>query len=103
MKEDEKNIAEEKKRWEEKTLKPAPERFKLKESPTAFYSPLELEEGFHFLDKVGFPLIPLPRALLSTPSAAAWSFLRRLPFIGRPGGCGPGCSRKNSGPRIKGP
>lgn len=55
MKEDVEKIKEERKKWEEKTLKPALERFKLKESPTAFYSPLELEEGFHFLDKVGFP------------------------------------------------
>jgi methylmalonyl-CoA mutase N-terminal domain/subunit len=48
-------IKEEKQRWEEKTLKPALDRFKLKESPTEFYSPLDLGEGFDFLARVGFP------------------------------------------------
>lgn len=55
MKEDLEKIKEERKRWEEKTLKPALERFKLKESPTQFYSPLDLEDGFDFLKQVGFP------------------------------------------------
>ena len=55
MKEDLEKIKEEKKRWEEKTLKPALERFKLKESPTQFYSPTDLDDGFNFLDRVGFP------------------------------------------------
>ena len=50
-----KKIKQEKSRWEEKALKPALERFKLKESPTRFYSPLDLENGFDFLDQVGFP------------------------------------------------
>ena len=40
MKEDLEKIKQEKKRWEEKTLKPALQRFKLKESPTQFYSPV---------------------------------------------------------------
>jgi len=48
-------VQEEKKKWEEKTLKPALERFKLKESPTRFYTPLDAGEGFDFLGKVGFP------------------------------------------------
>ena len=45
MKEDLEKIKQEKKRWEEKTLKPALDRFKLKESPTRFYSPSDLEGG----------------------------------------------------------
>jgi len=48
-------VHEEKKKWEEKTLKPALERFKLKESPTRFYTPLDMGERFDFLGKVGFP------------------------------------------------
>ncbi|MGQ9694593.1 MAG: methylmalonyl-CoA mutase family protein [Thermodesulfobacteriota bacterium] len=55
MKEDLEEIKAERKRWEEKTLKPALERFKLKESPTQFYTPLDLEDGFDFLKQVGFP------------------------------------------------
>lgn len=55
MKEELEKIKEEKRRWEEKTLKPALERFKLKESPTQFYTPLDLEDGFDFLQQVGFP------------------------------------------------
>ena len=48
-------VFEEKKKWEEKTLNPALERFKLKESPTRFYTPADAREGFDFLGKVGFP------------------------------------------------
>ncbi len=48
-------IQEEKLKWEEKTLKPALQRFKLKEAPTRFYSPLDTGEEFDFLKKVGFP------------------------------------------------
>ena len=55
MKDDPEKIKQEKSRWEEKTLKPALQRFKLKESPTRSYSPSDLEEGFNFLDQVGFP------------------------------------------------
>jgi methylmalonyl-CoA mutase, N-terminal domain len=55
MKEDLEKIEQEKVRWEEKTLKPALQRFKLKESPTRFYSPADLEGEVHFLDQVGFP------------------------------------------------
>lgn len=55
MQEDLEKIKAERKRWEEKTLKPALERFKLKESPTQFYTPLDLEDGFDFLKQVGFP------------------------------------------------
>ncbi len=55
MKDDLEKIKQEKKRWEEKTLKPALDRFKLKESPTRFYSPSDLDEGFSFMDRVGFP------------------------------------------------
>jgi methylmalonyl-CoA mutase N-terminal domain/subunit len=55
MKEDLEKIKQEKERWEEKTLKPALQRFKLKDSPTRFYSPADLEGEVHFLDQVGFP------------------------------------------------
>jgi len=48
-------IREEKEKWEKETLQPALERFKLKESPTRFYTPLDQAEGFDFLAKVGFP------------------------------------------------
>ncbi len=54
-KETRKKIEEERTRWEEKNLKPAMERFKLKESPTRFYTPLDQGEDFDFLKKVGFP------------------------------------------------
>ncbi len=50
-----KKILEEQKKWEEKTLHPVLERFKMKETPTRFYTPAEQEEGFDFLKKVGFP------------------------------------------------
>jgi methylmalonyl-CoA mutase N-terminal domain/subunit len=50
-----KKVREERKKWEEKTLKPALQRFKLKKPPTRFYSPLDAGEGFDFLEKVGFP------------------------------------------------
>ncbi|MGB9699592.1 MAG: methylmalonyl-CoA mutase family protein [Thermodesulfobacteriota bacterium] len=48
-------IEKKKKEWEEKTLKPALERFKLKESPTKFYTPLDVGGEVDFLNKVGFP------------------------------------------------
>jgi len=48
-------VLEEKEKWEEKTLKPALDRFKMKEAPTRFYSPLEVGDDFDFLNKVGFP------------------------------------------------
>ena len=47
-------IKKKKHEWEERTLKPALERFGLKESPTKFYSPADVE-GFDFLNKVNFP------------------------------------------------
>ncbi|HSR13356.1 MAG TPA: methylmalonyl-CoA mutase family protein, partial [Thermodesulfobacteriota bacterium] len=50
-----KKIRDEKEKWEEKTLKPALQRFKLKEAPTRFYSPLDGGEDFDFMKKVGFP------------------------------------------------
>ena len=54
-KEDLKKVQEEQKKWEEKTLRPVLQRFKLKESPTRFYTPVEQGEDFDFLEKVGFP------------------------------------------------
>ena len=48
-------IRDEKEKWEKNTLKPALDRFKLKKTPTTFYTPLDVGEGFTFLDKVGFP------------------------------------------------
>jgi methylmalonyl-CoA mutase N-terminal domain/subunit len=55
MKEEMEKVKKEKSRWEQKTLKPALERFKLKESPTQFYAPSDLDDGFNFLEQVGFP------------------------------------------------
>lgn len=46
-----KKIREEKEKWERNTLKPALERFKLKQAPTAFYTPLDAGEEFNFLGK----------------------------------------------------
>ncbi len=40
--------------WEERTLKPALQRFGIEESPNKFYTPADIE-GFDFLTKVGFP------------------------------------------------
>lgn len=48
-------IREEKEKWAEKSLRPALDRFRLKESPTQFYAPLDLPEDYDFLEKVGFP------------------------------------------------
>lgn len=48
-------IRQAKEKWEEKSLKPALARFKLKEAPTRFYTPLDTEGEFDFLSKVGFP------------------------------------------------
>ncbi|RJQ28281.1 MAG: methylmalonyl-CoA mutase [Peptococcaceae bacterium] len=47
-------IAERRKRWEEGPLKFALARFKFEESPTRFYTPLDIKD-FNFLEKVGFP------------------------------------------------
>ena len=47
-------IIERKKKWEESCLVPALKRFKLKESPTKFYTPADIP-NFNFLEKVGFP------------------------------------------------
>jgi methylmalonyl-CoA mutase, N-terminal domain len=49
-----KEIRNKKAQWEEKVLKPALSKFQLEESPTKFYTPVELE-NFDFLGKVGFP------------------------------------------------
>lgn len=54
MSEDISKIEERRKEWEEKSLKPALSRFKFKESPTRFYTPVDLKD-VNFLDKVGFP------------------------------------------------
>jgi len=48
-------ILEAREKWKKTTLKPALERFKLKEAPTRVYSPLDAGEEFNFLEKVGFP------------------------------------------------
>ncbi len=48
-------IREKRQEWEEGTLSKAVGRFSfLKEAPSRFYTPLD-QEGFKFLDKVGFP------------------------------------------------
>jgi methylmalonyl-CoA mutase N-terminal domain/subunit len=54
MSEDIERIKQRRKEWEERVLKSALERFGLKESPTRFYTPADVE-NFNFLDKVGFP------------------------------------------------
>ncbi len=54
MSEDMEKIKQKRKEWEEKVLKPALDRFGLKESPTKFYTPVDIE-GFDFLTNVGFP------------------------------------------------
>ena len=42
--------------WKEGTVNKALKRFPLlKESPSRFYSPLDMKEDFDFLGKVGFP------------------------------------------------
>ena len=50
-----KKIREEKVKWEEKTLRPVLEKFKLKDPPTRFYTPAEQGEDSDFLRDVGFP------------------------------------------------
>ena len=47
-------IKKSKQEWEEKVLKPALDGFGLKESPSKFYTPVDIED-FDFLSKVGFP------------------------------------------------
>lgn len=47
-------IQEKKNEWLDIVLKPALARFKLKESPTQFYTPVDVRD-FNFLEKVGFP------------------------------------------------
>ena len=47
-------IIEKRREWEERTLKPALQRFGLKESPNKFYTPADVGD-FDFLTKVGFP------------------------------------------------
>jgi methylmalonyl-CoA mutase N-terminal domain/subunit len=54
MSEDIERVKQERKEWEEMVLKPALERFWLKESPTKFFTPADVED-FDFLTKVGFP------------------------------------------------
>jgi len=54
MSNDLKAIANAKKEWEEHSIAPALKRFKMKENPTCFYTPLDLPD-FDFLKKVGFP------------------------------------------------
>ena len=50
-------IREAKKKWEEGPLKKTLGRFDLEESPTSFYTPLDIE-NFDFLKDVGFPGVP---------------------------------------------
>jgi len=47
-------ILKKREEWEERTLKPALKRFGLKESPTKFYTPVDVKEH-NFLEKEGFP------------------------------------------------
>lgn len=48
------DIKNKKVQWEDNVLKPALAKFQLKESPTKFFTPAELE-SFDFVEKVGFP------------------------------------------------
>jgi methylmalonyl-CoA mutase N-terminal domain/subunit len=54
MSEEIEKIKGERKKWEEKVIKPSLDRFGLKESPNRFYCPADLE-NFDFLTDVGFP------------------------------------------------
>jgi methylmalonyl-CoA mutase N-terminal domain/subunit len=47
-------IKEKEKKWKEETLKDVLKRYKVEQSPTKFYSPLNISD-FDFLEKVGFP------------------------------------------------
>ena len=47
-------IRHKRKEWEERVLRPALERFRLKESPNKFFSPADIAD-FDFLTDVGFP------------------------------------------------
>lgn len=47
-------LKKKKKEWQEKVLKPALDRFFLKESPNRYYSPIDIE-NFDFIRDVGFP------------------------------------------------
>ncbi len=54
MSQDLDKIEKAKRDWEEKYVGSALKRFKLKENPTRFYTPLDIPD-FDFLEKVGFP------------------------------------------------
>ncbi|MBN2283581.1 MAG: methylmalonyl-CoA mutase [Deltaproteobacteria bacterium] len=54
MNDDRKRIEEARQVWEEKLLHPRVKRFRLSQSPTRFYTPLDRGED-RFLEKVGFP------------------------------------------------
>lgn len=54
MNDDRKRIEEARQGWEEKLLHPRVKRFRLSQSPTRFYTPLDRGED-RFLEKVGFP------------------------------------------------
>ncbi len=48
------DIAKRRKEWEEGPVKKSLERFGVEESPTRFYTPLDIKD-YDFLEKVGFP------------------------------------------------
>ena len=54
MDEEKKKIKKAARKWEKEVLLPRVKRFNLKETPTRFYTPLEVA-GPNFLEKVGFP------------------------------------------------
>jgi len=54
MSNDTKVIANAKKEWEESSVAAALKRFKIKENPSRFHTPLDIPD-FDFLEKVGFP------------------------------------------------
>jgi methylmalonyl-CoA mutase N-terminal domain/subunit len=64
-------IEKRRKEWEEGPLKKSLDRFGIKESPTKFYTPLDLK-GHDFLEKVGFPgEFPYTAGIYPTPPPGA--------------------------------
>lgn len=54
MSEDTEKVKQKRQEWENRVLKPTLGALRLKESPTKFYTPADIED-FDFLDQVGFP------------------------------------------------
>lgn len=64
-------IARRKEQWEKGTVADSLKRFGVKESPSKFYTPLD-NDGFDFLDKVGFPGdYPFTAGIYPSPAPSA--------------------------------